>query len=149
GERPRDGKPVSLDEVTVGARYYTPGGGPQQVQGFGPWDVAEILVYGRALPADEAKRLRAYLEAKHAALRQQLPPDAGGGSRALVPVKAPPPVQALLPGFTARELPVGLTNVNNVLYRPDGTLVAVGYNGVIWNLRDTDGDGLEDRADVF
>ncbi len=148
GERPRDGKPISLEEITVGARYYALGG-PQQVQGFCPWDVAEILVYGRALSAEEAKQVRAYLEAKHAALRQQLPPDTDGQAALLVPVKDPPPVQMLLPGFTVRELPVDLTNINNVLYRPDGTLVALGYNGVIWHLRDTDGDGLEDRAEVF
>jgi putative heme-binding domain-containing protein len=149
GERPRDGTPLSLDEITVGARYYTLGPGPQQVQGFGPWDIAEVLVYGRALPAGEAKQVRAYLDAKHAALREQLPPDAGGPAATLVPVKDPPPVQVLVPGFTVRELPVDLTNVNNVLYRPDGTLMALGYNGVVWKLRDTDGDGLEDRAEVF
>ncbi len=149
GERPRDGRPLSLDEVTLGARQYTLGGGPQQVQGFGRWDVAEVLVYGRALPADEAGKVRAYLAAKHAALRQQLPADADGGSAMLAPVKNPPPVQMFVPGFTVRELPLDLTNVNNVLYRPDGTLVALGYNGVIWHLRDTDGDGLEDRAAVF
>jgi putative heme-binding domain-containing protein len=149
GSRPRDGKPVSLDEITVGARYYTLGSGPQQVQGFGRWDVAEVLVYGRPLPAGEAKKVRSYLEARHATLRQQLPSVADDRATALVPVKDPPPVQVLLPGFTVRELPVELTNVNNVLYRPDGTLLALGYNGVIWRLRDTDRDGLEDRAEVF
>jgi putative heme-binding domain-containing protein len=149
GDRPRDGKPISLDEITVGARYYTLGTGPQQVQGFGRWDVAEILVYGRALSAEEAKKVRAYLDAKHAALRQQLPSDAGDRTALLVPVKDPPPVQVLLPGFDVRELPVDLTNINNVLYRPDGTLMALGYDGVIWRLCDTDGDGLEDKAEVF
>ena len=33
-----------------------------------------------------------------------------------------PAVQVLVPGFTVRELPLDLTNVNNVKYRPDGTL---------------------------
>lgn len=149
GERSRDGKPISMDEVTLGARCYTLGDGPQEIQGFGRWDVAEVLVYGRALSATEAKQVREYLDAKHAALRQQLPPDADDRAAQLVPVKNPPPVQVLLPGFTVRELPVDLTNVNNVLYRPDGTLVALGYNGVIWQLHDTDGDGLEDKAEVF
>jgi len=146
GERPRNGRPISLDEITLGARYYS-FDGQQQVQGFGHWDVAEVLVYSRALSSDEAKRVRAYLDARHADLRQQLPPDTDGSP--LVPVKAPPPVQVLLPGFTVRELPISLTNVNNVLYRPDGTLMALGYNGVIWRLRDTDGDGIEDHADIF
>ena len=46
----------------------------------------------------------------------------------------PPPVQVLVPGFTVEQLPVDLTNINNVKYRPDGKLVALGYNGDIWLL---------------
>ncbi len=149
GSRPRDGRPLSLAELTVGARYYTLDAGPQQVAGFGPWDVAEILVYSRALDADEARRVQKYLELKHAALRTQLPPAADGQGTLLVPVQNPPPVQVLLPGFEVWELPVNLTNVNNVLYRPDGSLMALGYNGMIWRLQDTDADGLEDSAEVF
>ena len=149
GERPRDGKPVSLDEITVGARYYTLGGGRSRCRGSagGTWP----RCWSTAAPCRPTRRRRCatYLDAKYAALRQQLPPDADGPAAPLVPVKDPPPVQVLLPGFTVRELPLDLTNVNNVLYRPDGTLVALGYNGVIWHLRDTDGDGLEDKAEVF
>jgi hypothetical protein len=36
-----------------------------------------------------------------------------------------------VPGFSARELPVDLTNVNNVRYRADGKLVALAYDGEI------------------
>ncbi|MFM7149782.1 MAG: ThuA domain-containing protein, partial [Gemmataceae bacterium] len=44
---------------------------------------------------------------------------------------------------------LGLTNINNVKYRADGALVALGYDGRVWLLRDTDGDGVEDRASLF
>jgi hypothetical protein len=56
GERPRYGRPVSLGEITVGARYYILGGGPQQVQGHGRWDVAEVLV--SAAPSRPTRRRR-------------------------------------------------------------------------------------------
>jgi putative heme-binding domain-containing protein len=58
-------------------------------------------------------------------------------------------VQMLVPGFTAQELPVHLANINNLRFAPDGRLFALGYNGKVYLLRDSDGDGLEDRAEVF
>jgi hypothetical protein len=58
-------------------------------------------------------------------------------------------VQMLVPGFTVRELPVKLTSLNNMEYAPDGRLFAGGYDGRFHLLRDTDGDGLEDRVDTF
>lgn len=61
----------------------------------------------------------------------------------------PLPVTMLVPGFTVRELPVGLTNLNNVAYLPDGALVAGGYDGRFHLIRDTDGDGLEDKVDTL
>ncbi len=149
GNRPRDGSRISMEEITVGARYYTLGGGAQQVQGFGSWDVAEILVFNRLLSPEETSKVEDYLNRKHAAIRQQPPPGGDGPVAMLVPVKDPPAVQMFLPGFTVREIPVDLTNINNVMYRPDGTLLALAYDGVIWKLRDTDGDGLEDKAEVF
>src|SRR5580765_1516436 len=62
---------------------------------------------------------------------------------------APPVVQMLTPGFTVQELPVKLSNQNNLRFAPDGTLMSLGYDGKIWRLRDTDGDGLEDTAEPF
>ncbi|MFO1021246.1 MAG: c-type cytochrome [Planctomycetales bacterium] len=55
----------------------------------------------------------------------------------------------LVPGFTVRELPVKLTSLNNVEYAHDGRLFAGGYDGRFHLLRDTDGDGLEDKIDTF
>ena len=55
----------------------------------------------------------------------------------------------LEPGFKVDALPVRLPAINNVAYAADGRLFAAGYDGRIWLLRDTDGDGLEDRATLF
>lgn len=59
------------------------------------------------------------------------------------------PVQVFLPGFEVFELPVRLPNLNNIRYRADGQLYALGYNGNVWLLQDTDGDGLGDASQVF
>ncbi len=58
-------------------------------------------------------------------------------------------IQMLLPGFNVHELPVELTNVNNVRFREDGKLIALGYNGDVHVLSDSDGDGLEDQVALF
>jgi len=57
--------------------------------------------------------------------------------------------QMLLPGFTVRELPVQITSLNNIEYAADGRLFAGGYDGRFHLLRDTDGDGLEDKVETF
>lgn len=61
----------------------------------------------------------------------------------------PPPVQMLVPGFSVRELPVQLRNLNNLVYAPDGRLFALGYDGFVYQIKDADGDGLEETATVF
>ncbi len=149
GERPRDGSPLALDEITLGARYYNNGAGPQHVDGWIRADIAEVLVYDRVLSEAEAKSVREYLAAKYAAIKDALPADGDGRSEPLLPVKDPPPVQVFLPGFSVRELPLDLTNLNNVKCRPDGTIVAVGYDGRVWLLADRNGDGLEEEAKLF
>ncbi|HEV8293222.1 MAG TPA: c-type cytochrome, partial [Tepidisphaeraceae bacterium] len=65
------------------------------------------------------------------------------------PTTQPFPVHMLVPGFTVRELPVKLTNINNLEYAPDGRLFAVGYDGRVHVLTDSDNDGLEDTAKVY
>jgi putative heme-binding domain-containing protein len=65
------------------------------------------------------------------------------------PATAQATLQMLVPGFTVRELPVKLTSLNNIEYAPDGRLFAGGYDGRFHLLRDTDGDGLEDKVDTF
>lgn len=62
---------------------------------------------------------------------------------------SPPAVQMLVPGFKVEELPVQLSNQNNLRFAPDGTLTSLGCDGRIWRLRDTNGDGLEDVAEPF
>ena len=58
-------------------------------------------------------------------------------------------VWMLVPGFTVRELPVKLSNINNLRFTADGRLTALGYDGRVHILRDTDGDGLEDQDTLF
>lgn len=81
-----------------------------------------------------------------AAETDDLEPKAGAS---LPQAESPALIQMLVPGFHVSEIPVELTNVNNVRFRDDGKLVTLGYNGDIHLLSDTDGDGLEDHATVF
>src|SRR5688572_21778061 len=54
-----------------------------------------------------------------------VPSTVEGGRRLLETAENTPNIQVLVPGFTVRELPVELPNINNVKYRADGTLVAL------------------------
>ncbi len=142
--RPRGLSTLRMDRLTVGARCYSNEAEPPFTQGFLDGDIAEVLVYDRVLTDAERAEVNDYLLRKHTV--------EGSGSRRMRPLVAvpdPPPVQILVPGFSARELALRLNNINNLKYRPDGKLVALGYNGQIFLLRDTDGDGLEDNATLF
>lgn len=57
-----------------------------------------------------------------------------------------PIVQVFVPGFSVKEIPLNLTNINALRYGPDGRLYGLAYDGHIYVLTDTDGDGVEDKA---
>ncbi len=149
GTRDRaSGDKIEAEQLVLGSRYYTAFGGPPH-KGFLHGDIAEVLLYNRVLSSDERKLVDQYLESKYGKVGQLPIPMSDTGGKPLVRVEDPPSVQMLVPGFTVRRLPLELTNINNVLYRPDGKLVALGYDGKIYPLSDTDGDGLEDTATLF
>jgi len=147
--RSRDASPSVLEELTIGARNNDNTGGPPYVQGFFAGDIAEILVYGRVLDSDERRQIETYLQTKYAGLSRVLSDPSAPIEKPMVTVSNPPPVQMLVPGFVVRQLPVELNNVNNLVYAPDGRLFALGYDGNVFELKDTDGDGLEDQATYF
>ena len=151
GTRPFDPKPLAFEHLTIGARAPDAGDADKQVRCFLSGDIAEVLVFDRVLTEEETTRVRTYLTEKYAHLTSyyaQHATDANPGVP-LVKTEHPPAVQMLMPGFEVRELPLELRNINNVRYRDDGRLVTLGYNGDIHLLSDTDGDGLEDHADLF
>ncbi|MEX2172482.1 MAG: ThuA domain-containing protein [Pirellulales bacterium] len=144
GKRDRAAGKMRMNQLVVGARIY---GGGEQPQGFYAGAIAEVLIYDRVLSDTERAAVDGYLAAKYSGIETVPPPS--GGARPIARVPNPPDVQMHVPGFTVRELPLELPNINNVQYRPDGKLVAVAYNGNVYLLTDTDNDGLEDHAELF
>jgi len=149
GRRDRQEGTLRLDDLTLGARFSTNDFQPAFTQGFFDGDVAEVLLYDHVLSEAASKSVRDYLAHKYAGLGEKLKPAAEEEREPLESVANPPLVQMFVPGFAARELPIQLTNVNNVRYRRDGKLVALAYNGNIYVLSDRDGDGLEENVKLF
>lgn len=152
GTRPFTPNDLKMDELTLGARFYTNGPGEHQVRSPFHGDLACILIYDRVLSETETTEIDRYLADKYLSLNPLLKsalPKSVNSSVPLVHVENPRPVQMLVPGFDIKEIPVTLTNVNNVKYRSDGKLIALCYNGDIHILSDEDGDGLEDKAELF
>ena len=151
GSRPRTaGTAMRLDEFVLGARFYSNDANRPNVQGFFRGGLAEMLWFDRALSPAETEAVEDYLGRKYGALlRGVADVPSAEGAVPLTPVPNPPPVRVFTPGFETTRLPVRLNNVNNVRQRPDGSLLAVGYDGRVWLLTDTDGDGLEDRVSPF
>lgn len=148
GSRERAASVLQGDHLLLGARLYSNQADPPHASGFFNGDIAEVLVYGRVLPDSERVQVESYLTNKYAPLLAATEED-GGAFDPLAPVLNPPAVQVFLPGFASRELPVQLPNVNGIKYRPDGKLVALGYNGNIYLISDSDQDGVEDRIEPF
>jgi putative heme-binding domain-containing protein len=142
-QKQNEGTALACDQLTVGARFYSNDSEPAHAQGYFDGDISEVLVFSRILSEAERSQVESYLKTK-------LPSKLSG--RTLVPfvnMTNPPAVQMLLPGFAVKELPISLNNINCVKYREDGKLVALGYDGNVWILTDTDGDGVEDKATAF
>ena len=148
GQRDRTDGVLRADELRVGVRHYSNTAEPTFDQGFFDGDIAEILLYDRVLTSKERQQVEKYLAVRHAELLK-LEPQMAGEGKPLVPVKNPPPVQLLVPGFAVREMPLDLTNINNLRYRRDGKLVALAYDGNVYLLSDTDRNGVEDKADLW
>jgi len=147
GERERGDSRIALDQIVIGARLYSNDAGqPPFVQGSFNGAIAEVVVCDRALNDDERRAVEQAMLAKTVGLNALL---RGAKGHALEAVKDSPVVQMLVPGFTVQELPLKIGNLNNVRYRHDGKLLAQGYDGRIYLLTDTDGDGLEDKAEFF
>ncbi len=147
GERDRADSTIALDEIAIGARLYSNDPSqPPSAQGSFDGAIAEVLVYNRALKDEERRAVEQSLLGKTVPLNGLL---LGAKGHALETVKDAPLVQMLAPGFTVHELPLKISNLNNVRYRHDGKLIALGYDGRIHILTDTDGDGLEDKNELF
>ncbi len=151
GNRNRaDHSPLAFEQFVLGARFYSNTPDRPQVQGFFAGELTEMILFDRVLPEAERVTVERYLEEKYGVLLHGLEAlPVKDGAVPLVAVSHPPPVQVHFPGFAVTELPVELNNINNVRYRPDGKLVAVGYDGRIWLLEDADDDGLEEQAVLF
>jgi putative heme-binding domain-containing protein len=149
GRRDRGPGNIRVQSITIGARRYNNEGGPVVPRDFVAADIHEVLVYSRVLTDEEHAAVEKYLVGRHGERRTTPLPRPIGGGKPLVSVANPPPVQFFVPGFGVRRLPIDLPNINNVRYRPDGKLVALGYNGNIYLLSDSKGTGIEDKADLF
>lgn len=148
GSRERAASLIRADDLVIGGRLYSNTADLPHAQGFLEGRIAEVLLYDRTFSEAEREQVTAYLTRKYAALRAS-DSTLAGGFDPLMPVEQPPAAQMFVPGFVTRELPVKLPNINVVKYRPDGKLMALGYNGQIYLLSDSDGDGLEDKVVTF
>src|SRR6185503_16508044 len=117
GRRERSPTLLYMDELTAGARCFSNTPEPPHTQGFFDGDIAEILIFSRTFGDADRAGVERYLTEKYATLRSASEERLPGGLRPLEAVAQPPPVQMVVPGFTVRELPLALSNINNLKYR--------------------------------
>lgn len=147
GDKPRTESTIGLDDIVIGGRMYSNDGGePPHAQGSFEGDIAAVLVYARALSDGERQKVEDYLFARTPALNALA---SGSRGHALETLKNPPVVQMFAPGFAVEELPLKMRNLTGLRYRHDGVLVALGYDGRIHLVTDSDGDGREDKSTIF
>ena len=147
GERERKESILGLDDLVIGGRIYSNDPAePPHAQGSFDGDIAAVLVYGRALNDAERKSVEESLFARTAALNALA---SGSVGHALETLKDAPVVQMFVPGFSVEELPLKMRNLTGLRYRHDGVLVALGYDGRLHLVTDSDGDGREDKSTVF
>lgn len=110
GTREWTGSPISIEEITLGARFYTNGPGPMEVRGHFAGDLAELIGFDHPLSQGERSELDGYLKSKYQTLASGLPQNLGLTLKGfpLVTVDPIPPVQMLLPGFSVKQLPLDL-----------------------------------------
>src|SRR5439155_3984131 len=102
GKRDRAPGPIRLDQITLGARFYSNTLEAPSWRDFLDGDIAEVLLYRRAVGDDELKAVNGYLGGKVAGLNKVLAGMhalSGRATQPLVLVKNPPPVQMFVPGF--------------------------------------------------
>ena len=147
GERLRMESNLGMDMISLGSRLCSNDPAqPPFANGFFHGGLAAVRIYDRPLNDAELRAVESELFARTPALNALA---SGAAGHALETLADAPPLQMLVPGFSVSELPLKLTNRDNVRYRHDGKLVALGYDGTIHLLTDSDGDGLEDKATVF
>ncbi len=147
GDRERKESSIGLDEMVIGGRIYSndPAEFPYAASFF-QGDIAAVLVYDRAVSSNEREQIEQSLFARTPALNALA---SGGSGHALETLKDAPVVQMFVPGFSVEELPLQMRNLTGIRYRHDGKLVALGYDGRIHLVTDSDGDGREDGPTVF
>lgn len=135
-QRPCADATIDLARLFLGCRHYRNEPGPPYERGFFDGDLAEVVLFDRALVDAERSLVERYLQEKHAGVLD-------------APSEPAEAFQMLMPGFAVHTLPLDVTNINDMAYDEKGRLWLLGYDGRILIATDTDGDGLEDTLATY